>query len=271
MPIKFVLGDYFLAELDKQIFCFKIDGSRIKTYRHTLVRSFTVLHYDTTHYLPISPGDNKELELVLKENALPKMNHLLFGMLKLLGKREKKQFQTHDLNDLVAEVAQHENEYGEQVTNLKNYLASLNINQIVTPVRSVVDFIEGDLLATDPKFLGDIVSAYQRTDVEHKKITNSAITGKVAWMKVIAILAIIVIIIAIGVMVWQSGMLSHGIPGLSLPNLNAPTPTDLMHKYPTPESLKAAIDRGEIKYGDLPPDIQKMVDTVKIPTVQANP
>src|SRR3990167_1622422 len=174
VPIKHTIGDYFVAQINKQLYAFRIDGSRIKTYRQTLVKSFRVLQYDTTHYLPIS-SETKELELVLQKNSLPKTNDLLFKIFKLLGRREKSEFIPHQLKDLVKELEANEAKYPEQVKNIKIYIESLGVDQIVTPVRRIADFIEDDLIATSPSFLGEGLTHYQRLDFEHKKVTNSPI------------------------------------------------------------------------------------------------
>jgi len=266
VPIKFVVGDFFVAEIERQIYCFKIDGSRIKTYRHTLVKSFRVLQYDTTHYLPISAGDTRELAEVLRKNSLPKVSHNLFKTMKILGSREKEEFTPHKLPDLVKEVSKFENEYSEEVRNLTNYLTHLKVDQILTPVRGVSEFLETDVLATDSQFLGTIVSSYQRLDIEHKKVTNTPITGKFPWIKIIAIIAIIGLVIGIGWWVYDSGVFSGGIPGLNFGQ--GPTTEQLLDKYPTPEALKTAVDRGEIKYDALPKEIKDMIDNVKLPQAQ---
>ena len=54
-----------------------------------------------------------------------------------------------------------------------------------------------------------------------------------------------------------------GVPGGSTSNI--------MEKYPTPESLKAAIDRGDVVYNTLPDDIKKLVDGVKVVTSEPAP
>ena len=64
--IKYVIGDYFTAVLDNQLYCFRI-ASRLKTYRHKGISSFRVLQYDTTHYMPISGADYANLGKVLRE------------------------------------------------------------------------------------------------------------------------------------------------------------------------------------------------------------
>jgi hypothetical protein len=276
VPIKYTIGDYFLTEIDRQIYCFKLEGHRIKTHRNTLTKSFRVMQFDTSHYLPISPADIQELEKVLKANSLPKMNTMLFNILKVLGSREKHQFTQHDITALVKEIATHQNEYSEQVQNIKNYLDHLNVEKIVTPVRKVVEFIENDLMATDPKFLGDIVSSFQRMDIEHKKMTNTPITGKIAWAKIMAIVAIIALVGVIGVVIWQGGYLNNLVPQIGSSG-NAPaqagqlTQAQVIAKYPTPEAAKAAVDRGEIPLSAFPKDFQGMISKVKTPTAQAKP
>jgi len=266
VPIKYVVGDFFVASIERQIYCFKIDGSRIKTYRHTLVKSFRVLQYDTTHYLPISAGDTRELAEVLRKNSLPKVSHNMFKTLKILGSREKDDFTPHKLQELVKEVSKYENEYSEEVRNLTNYLTHLKVDQIITPVRGVSEFLESDVLATDSQFLGTIVSSYQRLDIEHKKVTNTPLTGKLPWIKIIVILGIIIATIIGAYLIWDSGIFSGGIPGLNFGQ--GPTTQELLDKYPTPEALKTAVDRGEIKYDTLPKEIKDMVDNVKLPQAQ---
>lgn len=266
VPIKRTIGDYFLADIEGQIYCFKIDGSRIKVYQHTLVRSFRILQYDTNHYLPVSAGDNKDLEDIIRINALPKMNMMLFNILKLLGKREKNSFKAHDLEELVSEVSQHETEYKERVQNIKNYLSHLSVDQIVTPVRKITEFIEGDLLASDAQFFGSIVTQHARVDVEHKKVTNTPEKGKTSWLKIALILCILALIIFAAYYLITSGSLTNLVP-----TFGGPTAPNLMSQYGTPEALKAAVDRGEVNYNTLPPDIKSMVDNVKLPEATPNP
>ena len=276
VPIKHSIGDYFVAMINKQLYAFKIVGTEIKTYRQTLVKSFRVLRYDTTHYRPIS-SDSEDLKLVLEKNSLPKVNMLLFNVLKLLGRREKVKFESHNLPKLIKEISDKENEYGEQIKNITNYLENLKIDEIVTPVRKISDYLEGDLLATDPQFLGTTISSYQRTDVEHKKITNYPVGAKSAWLKWIAIIALIGLVAAIGYIAYSQGVfdsltgmfgsfqIQGGGPSFLQPNQPSAS-ENIMSKYPTPEALKAAIDRGEVDYDSLPPDIKKLVDGVKLPT-----
>lgn len=273
IPIKNPLGDYFLADIDNQVYCFKIDGARVKTYRHTLVKSFRILQYDTNHYNPISAGDNKELENVLRKNNLPRVNLMLFNILKALGKMEKEEFEPHDLKELTAKISKKEEQYAEQVKNITNYLESLNVNQIVTPVKKISEFLEDDLMETDPKFLGTIVSTFQRTDIEHRKVTNTPITGKMAWLKFMAIAIVLLGVVGIGWYLYDSGTFESGFsfPGFDASSLGlgpAEDPIKVWTDKYTPEELKAAIDRGEVDRSELPKELQRVVDSVELPKVE---
>lgn len=279
IPIKYVLGDYFVADINKKIYVFEIVDSRVKTYRPTLVRSFRFMLFDTTHSRPISTENNKELEEVIRKNNLPRLNVTLFNVLKALGKKEKQEFTAHELKGLIEEVSKNQGQYSEQAINLINYLQNLNIDQIVTPVKSITEFIEDDLLATKPGFLGDILSVFQRADVENKKITNTPITGKTAWMKWILILSFVVIIVLIFYVAYQNGWLDpilHAGDAIKNANFNlGPPPSgsdaEFAAKYPTPEAAKAALDRGELHESQIPPSMRELVKNVKSPVAEPIP
>lgn len=215
----------------------------------------------------MSPGDVKKLEDVLLANNLPKVDGRLLKTFKLLGRREKKDFTPHDLVKLVEEIGTYQGKYKEEVEEMKNYLGELGIEKILTPVKSLSEFLEGDLKTADPKFFGSVVSIANIVETEHKKVTNVPVTGKIPWLKIVALLGVVGICIGIGYYVYTSGILKS----IQIPGFGQATPADIMKKYPTPESLKAAIDRGELKYDSLPPDIKKMVDTVQLPAITATP
>ena len=273
VPIKFTVGDYFLTEFDDQLYCFEIDHTAIKTYRGTGLRSIRFLNYDTTHFRPITEKV-KELELVLKKNDLPRVNNVLANVFKVLSKREKNPFTPHSLLELIKELDSHKDEYGEQVRNIVEYLNELKVEEIITPLKGISNFIEDDLKTTRPNFIGSIVSHYQRLDMEHKKVTNTPIGPKTAWMKVVMLLMLVGIIGFIIYFLWSEGYLDSvsNIGGtfeqFELPSFpsGGPSTPDILNQY-SPEELRAAIDRGEIDYDSLPPEVQDMVDNVELPTV----
>jgi len=271
VPIKKPIGDYFLTEIEDMVYVFKIDGSRIKTYRQTLVKSFRILQYDISHYLPIGK-EVKELELVLEINSLPKVNSLLQNIFMYLGRREKTKtvgFTPHQLKELIEELGKQEDQYSEQIKNILGYLDHLHIEEIVTPLRGISEFIEGDLKATDPNFLGSIIDHFQRTDIEHKKVTNTPITSKTAWIKIIALFAMIGMIGAVGFIAYEQGAfdsIASMIPSLEFEPLPASIGGgDFMSQYPDPLDLKIAIEKGEVSYDSLPPDIKNLVDNIELP------
>lgn len=268
VAIKHPIGDFFVADIGKQTYCFKIDPSRIMSYRETMTKSFRVLWYTTENYQPISAGDNALLDDVLKTNSLPKVDKMLLSTLKTLGKKEKnlsniKDFPGHSLTSLISEVSKHENQYTEQVQNITNYLEHLQTKQIVTPVRTVSEYLDDELIVPDAKFLGDIVSTLQKVDLEHKKVTNVPITGKMPWLKITLILGLVVVLGGAGYYLYSSGAFSNFSLGGFLGQ--SATSQDLMKEYPTPEALKVAISQGKISESSLPPDIKREVDAIKLP------
>ena len=272
-------------EINKQLYAFTTKGARILRYRQKLVRSFGVIQYDTSNYSSIKP-EIKELELVLKKNSLPKMNMKLFNILKILGNREKAEFEKHDINALIEEFEKDYGvEYPERITEIKTYLKELGINEIVTPLRRVTDFIQEDLIATSPNFLASAVPKLESVDMEHKKITNSEIKGTKNLMKYALIALIGIVIIAAVFIAYDQGAfdgvfqlgdslknIDSSFQGLPSPTggFSAPTKADpysdenIMAKY-TPESLKAAITAGEIQYEKLSQKMKDMVGEVVTP------
>lgn len=271
VPIRYVIGDYFLTDIDHKLFCFKIEGSRIYTWRHKGVRSFRKVYYNTEHYKPLSPPDLKQLSDLITKNHLPRLNMRLHRILKTLGERENSEaFVAHSIPLFLEELSKHYEEGSEEFLNIQRYLNMLHIEQIVTPVKRVSEYIQEDLITPDPKFFGDVFATLQRLDGENRKITNSPVSGKMPWMKWALILTLVGAIIGMAWWAYDSGAFSS-LPGL--PSLTPPGPSvaDLVEKYPTPEAMKAAIDRGELSYDSLPKEMQSAVDDVKLPVLAPNP
>jgi len=285
VPIKHTIGDYFIVDLDGKIFAFTLKGARILVHRKTLTKSFRVIQYDTCHYSSIKP-ETKGLELLLKQNYLPKMNRLLHNILRVFARREKDPFEAHDINEIVEEFSKHEDnpKYTEEVKNIKKYLQELDVTQIVTPVRKVTDFITEDLIATSPSFLGELLPRYQRLDSEHKKITNTPQKSTSIMLKIIVI-ALMAIVIVVGLVyaidqgvfdgvgdfIDSIGTLGEGLSGLPSPTGGFQVPSGgidysdegIMALYPTPESLRDAINRGEVDYNKLSAFVKDLVDSIE--------
>ena len=250
--IKNVLGDYFVTKIDGQTYVFRLKG-KIYTYHATGMRTIRKVYYNTKHYMPISMDEYKRLEKIINANALPKLDRTLFEVLRYLGKTERKDFKEHDMESVFNVIASESSAYAQEAQNMKNFLDHLNIEKIVTPVKEITEFIEGDLIATDPQFFGDVIPAYQRLDAEDKKITNTPVRGKGPWMKIIAVLAIVGLIGAVIAIAISQGWFDGLTNAVKFSAPGQPTTlTDWAAKFPTPESLRIGIDQGQVKESDLP-------------------
>jgi hypothetical protein len=268
IPIKHTIGDYFITDIDGDVYAFKIDGRRILQYRESMVKTFRILQYDITHYLPLS-AESKELEIILELNSLPKVDGMLANIFKILGAKEHDDFVSHKLSELIDRIHGYEkvearNElkerYSKEAMNMINYLDHLNIKEIVSPLKKVSEFIQEDLIATDPKFMGTVVSSYQRTDMEHKKVTNTPLASKQAWVKFMAIFMGIGMVMALVFFIYDGGYLDSMMGGMSMPTLGQITDDVIMSQYPDAESLRVAVDNGTVDYDKLSSVAQGIVD-----------
>ena len=282
VPIKHSIGDFFIADLDGKFFVFTLKNARILTHRVTMTRSFRVIQFDTSHYSSLRP-ETKELELLLAKNSLPKMSGMLHNVLRVLARREKHEFKPHSIIDLVSEFADKQGEYPEEVRNIKNYLLELDVDTIVTPVRKVTDFIQEDLIATSPSFLGELVPRIQRLDNEHRKITNTPIKGTGGMLK-LAVIVLMAIVIAVGVFyaseqgmfdgvmstIDSLGTVGEGLSGLPSPTQGFQTTgagmdfsdAAIQAQY-TPEELQVAVNNGEVDYNKLSSNMKEMLENIE--------
>ena len=282
VPIKHSIGDFFIADLDGKFFVFTLKNARILTHRVTMTRSFRVIQFDTSHYSSLRP-ETKELELLLAKNSLPKMSGMLHNVLRVLARREKHEFKPHSIIDLVSEFADKQGEYPEEVRNIKNYLLELDVDTIVTPVRKVTDFIQEDLIATSPSFLGELVPRIQRLDNEHRKITNTPIKGTGGMLK-LAVIVLMAIVIAVGVFyaseqgmfdgvmstIDSLGTVGEGLSGLPSPTQGFQTTgagmdfsdAAIQAQY-TPEELQVAVNNGEVDYNKLSSNMKDMLENIE--------
>lgn len=283
VAIKHTIGDFFVADLDGKFFAFTLKNARILTHRVTMTKSFRVIQFDTSHYSSLRP-ETKEMELLLARNSLPKVNKMLHNVLRVLARREKHEFKPHSIIDLVSEFADKQGQYPEEVRNIKNYLLELDVDTIVTPVRKVTDFIQEDLVATSPSFLGELLPRIQRLDNEHKKITNTPVKSSTGIMK-LAVIGLMAVVIIFGVAyAYDQGMfdsvtefsdsmgtLGDGLSGLPSPTqgfvtTGAPDYSDaaIQAKY-SPEELKMAVQSGEVDYNKLSSNTKDMLENVELP------
>ena len=264
IPIKNVIDECFFTKINGMMYCFRVVPNRLITYRETMVKTCQFLVYSTDNYMPMSPGDVNNLEDILTKNHLPKMNRNMLKTFQILGHRETDEHKEHDIDALIEEINKYKDQYPEDVQNLEVFLKDLGEHKkIVTPVKRVTEFLVEELIATDARFMGSIDTMSSMSEMEHKKVTNTPITGKTPWLKWIAILMIVGIVGGLAYYAYSSGALQH--MGGNLFPTNAPTSIDIMKKYPDPAQLKQAIQDGKVKYSDLPPEVQKMVDATQLP------
>ena len=287
VAIKNIIGDYFLAEINKQVYAFKFEGSRVLTYRHTLSKTFNLIIYSTDNYLPITSLTN-EIEQLLKKNDLPKVNKHILRIVKFGALKEKKEkdFTPLDLLRFVESIKDDKRFHEDpDNANLVTFIESLELEKIVTPLRRISEFLDSELLATDSKFMGSIVTSLEAVDYEHKNLTNTPINAKKPMMKLMAIMLIGILAVVFVFLGYEQGMfdrLLESIPfiggggnPLGGTALFSGVGTDpfsaIMQKFPDPVDLKRAVESGEVAFDSLPKDVQSMLDTVELPEEQPEP
>lgn len=280
VPIKHTIGDYFVADLDGQLFAFTMKNARILTHRRTLTKSFRVVQFDTTHYSSLKP-ETKELEIVLKKNALPTVDRMLYDVMRVLGRREKEKFEKHSIDELIQLFGEKEGEFPEQVKRIKNYLEELDVKEIVTPVRRITDFIQNDLIATSPSYLGALLQQYHRVQGELRLITNRPEKPTTSWLKFAVVALIIGMGAAAAFIAYDNGAfdgitdftnnlgtIGEGFSGLPSPTQGFQTPAaadysdaTIQTKYPDCPSITTAINTGQLDYNKLSANMKTLVDT----------
>jgi len=323
VPIKNSIGDYFIADLDGQLFAFTMKNARILTHRRTLTKSFRVVQFDTSHYSSLKP-ETKALELVLQKNALPTVDRMLYDVLRVLGRREKENFgkyqvgekifdtekqakkyyhsldedtikandieikyNIHSIDELIKIFDGKEGEFPEQVKRIKNYLAELDVKEVVTPVRKITDFISNDLIATSPSYLGGMLQQYHRVQGELRVITNRPEKPTTSYMKFLVVALIIgmgsfAVFIAYDSGAFKGiedfaenlGTIQEGFKGLPSPTQGIQRSSTggidysdaaIQSKYPDCNALKVDIQSGVVDYNKLSSATQGFIDTCPEP------
>lgn len=229
------------------------------------------------------------------------MNMTMFGAFKILSQREKKAtagivqnkdgttsiqefkgFEAHLLKNLVDDITDKPEQYQNQMKNLKTYFDNMAVYQILTPVKDVTEFIEDDLIATDPKFLGDVVRSCMLLDKEQKKVLNTKIDAKKNYLVIAALMLIIGAVAFMGVYLISNGgggnpfssifpqfnsgqTTATGSGGGTNLGCNPISDTTIFSDYPLPQDLAKAVAKGDIKLCQLSPSVQKLVKGTPIP------
>ena len=305
--IKSQLDEYFITKLNKTFYAFSMEGARIITHRWFGVRFFQWVDFDTSHYKSIQFDKLEELKLLLIKNRLPRMNMLQFYMIKLLGRKERKkqlkqieaaktaislqeasgkeakeiEVPPHDMEALINELTERQSDFPEESYNLIEYIKSLDIDTIVTPCRSIAEYIEDDLIATKPSFLGELMPRISRLLGKTGEIVNAPYSTKNAWMMKLMLIGFVVVGIAMVIWMIDAGYfdfvtaaiptgdsfagVGNALNPVASAKANACTDQALRARY-TPEALKIAIESGT-ETCKIPEETQKLVDSVKLPKV----
>ena len=283
IEIKFPVGNRFFTEIKGQAYCFKIDGSRVKTFRTNpkIAKSFRVFHYDTSHFKPVSAKNNKELEDLITLNSLPKINGMLHGILEQLSQKEKKMpkksgFTGHDLVQFVESFTEQEQQaFPEQYQNLVTFVNNLPSKEIVTPVTKIAEYIRDDLIETDAAFYGNLQAQIKRTEETHRIVMNKPKTAKSKLLLYIMAIVVVVCVIAIVGLMTTSGAIK--MPSLGFPSGTSQTGVQcyddpcLMKQFPSAESMKAAVDSHTLDYSKLSAMSKNFVDSAKTPVLATPP
>lgn len=269
--VKNIFDNHFVTEINNQYYCFRIVDKEIKTVAEIVTGTlYRKIYYDVGHYMPLS-SNNESLKLFLKENELPKLDRPLFNALYVIGKSKtgniskSEPFQFKELiEQLSTNKSLKKNEkYNEYLQNTKDYLLSLNIEQIVTPIAPITDYIHETLIATNPGAIGSVLQQAINTDNVRKVVMNRPVKAKKSLVTIIAVVAALG---GVGFGIYaanDAGWFEDpfgGLSGFSPTGKAGYDSASLQSRYPNGAALAEAVDRGDLNYDDLPKDIKKMVD-----------
>lgn len=192
----------------------------------------------------------------------------------------------HSIDELVKVFEAEKGEFPDQVREIKKYLKGLDVDYIVTPLRRITDFIQRDLIATDPTFLAEGITRYQRMDGQIHDVTNVPVKPKSNIMKYMMFLMPVIIgvlIIFIGMSEgWfddiiaftdNLGTIQEGFKGLPAPGQFQSgtagkvvggidySDAAIQSAYPSCEAITEAINSGILDYNKLTESMKGLVDT----------
>ena len=143
----------------------------------------------------------------------------------------------------------------------------------MTPTKEISEYLEEDLITTDAAYPGTVLQTHQRTDIEHKRISNTPIGPKRPYAILLAIIFGLALAVLGVYLLYENGSFdsfTSMIPSFEGISFAPPLPSnnDLVKKYPTPQAAKAAIDRGEVSLSQFPPQFQEYIKSVETPKVE---
>lgn len=277
VPITHPIGDYFFVVVNEELYAFDTKGDAFK-WRQKAAKTFEFQIFFTDHYKPIT-SHIKELELMIEKNGLPKVSIQMYKLLQLLKLRQKKKFENFKIQELINDLSKEKDEDPKRYAQYKDvitYLQDLGIDEIVTPVRRVSSYLEESFMATDAKFMGSIKTAVAAAMTENREVNHTPISSKKGWMKIALVMMLILVIGLVVYLAYAGGAfdsIGAMIPDISNVKFTTTPPRlgdydkPIDQRYPTPESAKLAIDRGEVKLEDFPPEMRSLIQSVKVAAV----
>ena len=268
-PIKNPIGDYFFAVVNNEIYAF---NTRVQPYswRQSMAKTFSFYIYFTDNYNPVTK-EVKELENILKRNDLPKLSMMLYKVLKRFSLKEKRKFEALEKVALIEALKKERDSNPKRYADwedLINFLNDLPLEQVVTPVRRVTDYLDETFLSPDPAIFGAIKTSLKLLLSENKEVNHVEIKAKTGWFKIIAVLVMAGLAIGLVYFAYESGAFDNLGSGFTGAFGGTTAEQTLMQKYPSGESLKAAVDAGQVDYNTLPPNAKAMVDNIKAPQLK---
>jgi hypothetical protein len=269
--VKHPIGPYFFCDVNGELYAFDVRGLVCK-WRQSLAKTFEFQIFFTDHYKPMT-SHLKELELITQKNNFPKLSMSLYKLFSILKLREKKHFESIKTKKLIDDLEKEKDtdpKRFSQYMDVITYLKDLDIDEIVTPVKRVTEYLDDSFMATDPKFLGSVKTAVQQAFTENREINHRPITSKKGWAKIIAVVLLIAVIGLVVYVAYTSGafdeLFSIAAP-LGNINLSPPPPpqiaTSVADKYKTPSDAKCAINNGNAKLTDFPAEMRGLIDSSK--------
>lgn len=306
VQIRHVVGEYFLAPIENNLYAFSMRGARKLTIGDAASRQSRFIMYDTSNAMPLDTAKLDQLARTLDLNGLTRMDGSLLRLWTLLGRAEAKQevairkaiakkkkagapLTKHEVAAVMSLIDTHAETYPEEAEELRLYMKELDPDHIVGPVKRVVDYVIDELITTDPSFLGELCSRHARIDRENKTMTNTPRNSGAAWVKwgMLLVLGIAVVgFVAIGASEgwFDTSALGFG-QGLDLSNLgSAFNPSSLgqsalspaagpdcsaagiQSRYASPLDMAIAVESGA-ETCELPKEIKDALKHVEVPRI----
>ena len=171
IPIKHLLGDYFVAKINGHIFAFEMGYQQIKTYVATASQFFKVVFYDTGHFRPIHAAIQRKLKLWLEAHWPPSSSLSFMSCFRVLGERELavRQPPPHDPTSMTDVYATYKD---SDIREIDSYVRGMATDEIVKPTETLRDYLDTELRTTHPAFLGQLAHHIEHTDNYHKQMNN---------------------------------------------------------------------------------------------------